>query len=72
MTPRPEMTTDVERARPEGFDYTRPDPPEVRCLACNPHGMNRTGLRVVGLYGSSTTSAYGVPCESRCNRGLRR
>ena len=58
----------MERPRPEGFDYTKPDPVDVRCPICNQDGMNRTGLRPVCYWGASSTCICGVRCN--CNNGL--
>ncbi len=58
--------------RPEGFDYGKPDPPEIRCRACNPDGMNRTGWKPLGYIGASTTGMFAVPCPAACRDGLVR
>ncbi len=59
------------RPRPEGFNYSIPDPVAARCKTCNTDGMNRTGLRIVGYVGASVTSMYGVPCPTvNCDKGL--
>jgi len=55
--------------RPEGFDYTKPDPIDVRCPICNADGLNRTGLRPVRPYGTSTTCFIGVECI--CDNGIK-
>jgi hypothetical protein len=55
--------------RPEGFDYTQPDPEDVRCPQCNSNGMNRSGLIPTSYYGSTSTVMYGIPCI--CKNGLR-
>ena len=55
--------------RPEGFDYNKPDELKDRCMKCNPDGFNRTGLKPICLYGTSTTVALGVKCE--CDNGLK-
>lgn len=58
-------------ARPEGFDYSKPDPLEDRCPSCNRDGFNRTGLMVVGYPSSGATSyVYGAPCSNNCKKGL--
>ncbi len=57
--------------RPEGFDFTQPDPESERCPVCNPDGRNRTGLRPTDCIGTLTTAMYGVPCEAKCRHGLR-
>ncbi len=59
------------RPRPEGFNYSIPDPIGARCRTCNTDGMNRTGLKLVGYIGMTTTSAHGVPCPIiNCDKGL--
>ena len=61
------------RPRPEGFDYSKPDPEGSRCLMCNPDGMNRTGLKPVAYIGASVTSAYAIRCPIiNCDKGLVR
>jgi hypothetical protein len=57
-------------SRPDGFDYSTPDPEEVRCMTCNPEGMNRTGLIIEASAGTSTTLWYGMPCPKHCEHGL--
>lgn len=57
-------------ARPEGFDYTKPDPECIRCRQCNPLGMNRTGLIPVGHVGASTEVLWAQPCPAGCHKGL--
>ena len=63
------MVISNTRPRPAGFDYNQPDPKKTRCMACNPDGFNRTGLRPVKWIGSSSTGQYGVPCG--CKAGLK-
>jgi hypothetical protein len=58
-------------SRPAGFDYSTPDPPTDRCPACNPGGMNRTGLRPVEPYGMTTTVWYAESCPLGCRHGLK-
>lgn len=48
-----------------------PDPKKQRCPACNPDGMNRTGLMPVGYVGSLTSVAHAIECPNNCNKGLR-
>lgn len=58
------------KPRELGFDYTQPDKEELRCLRCNPDGLNRTGLVAIGYVGASTTGMYGIKCE--CDDGLKK
>lgn len=56
--------------RPEGFDYSKPDPEEIRCKWCNPNGMNRTGLMPIRYYGNTSSIVESVVCPNRCKNGL--
>lgn len=67
MTPAPSAPS----PRPKGFDYSKPDPESVRCMNCNPDGMCRTGMRSISPYGTTTTVYWAVPCELKCNKGLK-
>ncbi len=61
----------ADRPRPEGFNYSIPDPIAARCKRCNPDGMNRTGLKTVAYVGASVTSMYGIRCPIlNCHKGL--
>jgi len=59
------------RPRPEGFNYSIPDPIAARCLECNQDGMNRTSLKPVAHMGTSTTGAWAIKCPSKCDKGLK-
>ena len=59
------------KPRPEGFNYSNPDPENTRCRTCNSDGMNRTGLKVNGYVGATVTSMYGIRCPIiNCDKGL--
>jgi hypothetical protein len=62
----------MERPRPDEFDYTQPDHLVRRCMNCNRNGMNRTGLRLIGHIGTTTTGYYGIRCEKLCDNGLKK
>ena len=40
-----------------------------KCQKCNPYGVNRTGMVMVGFVGASTTMGYGVRCPNNCDDG---
>jgi hypothetical protein len=61
----------MNKARPEGFDYEKPDPVKDRCQYCNQDGVNRTGLQPIGWVRTSTTTAWAKRCEGGCNYGLK-
>ena len=58
------------KSRPDGYDYTKPDPVELRCTKCNKDGMNRTGWFPIGYIGATTTCRYAVDCPYKCKNGL--
>ncbi len=59
-----------ERPRPDGFDYSKPDPIEDRCRNCNSDGLCRTGSRSLYPVGTCTTVWRAIKCEKNCNHGL--
>jgi len=58
------------RPRPEGFDYSQPDPDEDRCPVCNPNGMRRTGNVPIGFIGNLSGCVYVQRCPNACFDGL--
>ncbi len=61
-----------QQPRPDGFDYSKPDPETTRCWECNQDGMNRTGFTPIpyAYVGASTTIMYARRCPSQCAFGL--
>lgn len=51
----PRIETTDDGPRPRGFDSDEPDLEGLRCPRCNRHGMHRTGLEAVSLYGATST-----------------
>ena len=56
--------------RPDGFDYSKPDPAPNRCTHCNGDGINRTGLQPIAYVGTGTMIAWARPCPGGCVKGL--